>query len=189
LQASSSSQSTIAVSWSASSDNVGVTGYGIYQNGASISTTGGTTFTYSGLACGTSYTLGVDAYDAAGNRSARTSITASTTACSGGTGASVFLSPSGSDSNSCTQASPCRSFDRGYHVAQPGQIVQLAAGSYGSQDLFYDASKTSTSDVIFQPASGASVSVGQLEFGPDRFTRGASHVTVKNITVTNDVQI
>jgi chitodextrinase len=189
LQKTGSSETTITVSWNAATDNVGVTGYDVYRNGGVISTTGGTTFIYSGLACSTSYTLGISAYDAAGNRSPVTSISASTSTCTGGGTAGVFLSPGGSDSNPCTQAAPCRSFDRGYHVAQPGDIVQLAAGSYGSQDLYYDASKTSATDVVFQPAAGAAVSVGQLEFGPDRFVRGASHVTVKDITVTQDVQI
>ena len=58
---------------------------------------------------------------------------AATAACTGGTGASVFLSPSGSDSSPCTQSAPCQSFDRAYHVAPPGQIVQIAGGSYGGQ--------------------------------------------------------
>ncbi len=36
---------------------------------------------YTGLNCGTTYTLAVDATDAAGNRSAKASISASTSAC------------------------------------------------------------------------------------------------------------
>ncbi len=46
-----------------------------------ISSATGTSFTFTGLTCGTSYTLAVDAYDAAGNRSTRPSISASTQAC------------------------------------------------------------------------------------------------------------
>jgi chitodextrinase len=61
-----------------------VTGYGHYQNGLLISTSAGASYTFSGLSCGTSYTLAVDAADAAGNRSPRTSITSSTSSCSGG---------------------------------------------------------------------------------------------------------
>jgi chitodextrinase len=77
----SSTVSSISVSWSASSDNVGVAGYGLYRNGASVASTGALTYTFSGLACGTSYTLAVDAYDAAGNRSGHAALTAATSTC------------------------------------------------------------------------------------------------------------
>ncbi len=51
--------------WNASGDNVGVTGYGIYVGGALAGTVSGTAVTVSGLQCGTSYAIGVDAVDAA----------------------------------------------------------------------------------------------------------------------------
>ena len=81
LAVSSAGQTSLALSWSASSDNVGVAGYGVYKNGtlaASPTTTG---YTLTGLACGTSYAVAVDAYDAAGNRSGKATITTSTAAC------------------------------------------------------------------------------------------------------------
>ena len=76
-------QTSITLNWNASSDNVGVAGYGLYRDGTGAGNTAAATrsFTFSGLTCGTSYTLAVDAYDAADNRSSRTSQTASTTAC------------------------------------------------------------------------------------------------------------
>ena len=72
---------SVALSWSASSDNVGVTGYGVYSNGTLVGSPTGTSYTLSGLTCGTSYTVAVDAVDAAGNRSAKATTTASTSAC------------------------------------------------------------------------------------------------------------
>ena len=51
--------------------------------GTLISSGTGTSFIFTGLTCGTSYTLAVDAYDAAGNRSTRPSTTAATLACAG----------------------------------------------------------------------------------------------------------
>ena len=48
-----------------------------------------TSYTYSGLACGTSYTLAVDAYDAAGNVSTRASLQSSTAPCSLITGPTI----------------------------------------------------------------------------------------------------
>ena len=86
LAASGQTQTQVTLSWNASSDNVGVTGYSRYQNGTLVSSGTGTSLTFTGLACGTSYTLAVDAYDAAGNRSTRPSIAASTLACANGTG-------------------------------------------------------------------------------------------------------
>jgi hypothetical protein len=186
---------SINVGWNAGTDNVGVTGYGTYRNGTAVASTTGTTTSYTGLTCGTAYTLAVDAVDAAGNRSAKASITASTSACPPPptSGASVFVAPGGSDANPCTQASPCATFNRAYQVAQPGQVVQLAAGTYANQMLTADASKTSTADVVFQPAVGASVVVGskplsqRLRGGTGLGVDGAKHLTFKDFTVRGDV--
>jgi hypothetical protein len=72
---------SVGISWTASTDNVAVAGYDLYKNGARVSSTAVTSATLSGLSCGTSYTLGVDAYDAAGNYSTKTSATVATSAC------------------------------------------------------------------------------------------------------------
>ena len=63
---------TIATSWTASTDNVGVTGYRLYRDGTRSTPTTNTAYTFTGLTCNTSYTLGVEAVDAAGNVSPRT---------------------------------------------------------------------------------------------------------------------
>jgi chitodextrinase len=75
-------QTSLAMMWNPSIDNVGVAGYDVYNNGAKIGSVAGTSYTFSGLSCGTNYTLGVEAYDAAGNHSPRASIGGSTAACS-----------------------------------------------------------------------------------------------------------
>jgi chitodextrinase len=71
LTASGTTQTTTNLSWTASTDNVGVTGYDVYQ-GATLkgSTTTATTFAVSGLSASTAYTFSVKAKDAAGNISA-----------------------------------------------------------------------------------------------------------------------
>ena len=81
LAATATTQTSIAVSWTAATDNVAVTAYGTYRNAAPAGNPTGTSYTFTGLTCGTSYTLSVDAADAAGNRSAQTSITAATATC------------------------------------------------------------------------------------------------------------
>src|SRR5207249_955887 len=74
LAATSATATSITVSWTASNDNVGVVGYGRYVTGALVSSGTGTGYVFTGLNCATGYTLAVDAYDAAGNRSGKTQI-------------------------------------------------------------------------------------------------------------------
>ena len=59
----------IGLSWSPSTDNVGVTAYNVYQDGAIIATTSDVTHRLTGLTPQTKYILGVSAVDAAGNES------------------------------------------------------------------------------------------------------------------------
>lgn len=72
------STSQINLSWNASTDNVGVTGYDVYRNGAKFTTVTGTSYANTGLAAATTYTYAVDAYDAAGNVSGQVSAAATT---------------------------------------------------------------------------------------------------------------
>lgn len=83
LTSPSKTSSSVSLSWNASSDNVGVTGYNVYigtniQNGALIT---GTTYTVTGLSASTPYVFTVKARDAAGNwSSASNSLTITTSA-------------------------------------------------------------------------------------------------------------
>ena len=72
LAASDITQTSLTLTWTASSDNVGVTGYDVYQNGTKINTTPVTvtTFNVTGLLQATSYSFFAKALDAAGNVSA-----------------------------------------------------------------------------------------------------------------------
>ena len=81
LAVTAASATSISVSWTRSSDNVGVAGYGVYRNGSSIDSSSATSYTFSNLACGSGFTFAIDAYDAAGNRSARASVGGQTSAC------------------------------------------------------------------------------------------------------------
>ena len=136
LAQSVKTETSVGLTWQASTDNFGVTGYGVYQNGVRVAQTASPTFTFASLTCGTSYTVAVDAYDGAGNRSTQTTLLASTSACpppSGTTSLSVALT--GSDSNACTAAAPCKTFDRAYRAAAPGQFVGCACRRAGEPSL------------------------------------------------------
>jgi chitodextrinase len=72
---------SLTVSWSPAADETGVTGYYVYRAGSRAGATAQTTYTFTGLACGANHTLAVEAYDAAGNLSPRTTVLAGTSPC------------------------------------------------------------------------------------------------------------
>ena len=82
LTSTAKNHESVTLSWSASSDDVGVTGYEVFVDGgatASATTAGATTVTVAGLAANTTYTFTVKARDAAGNRSAPSAAHSTTT--------------------------------------------------------------------------------------------------------------
>ena len=81
--------SSVGLSWTASTDNVGVTAYDVFQGSNNLGQVTGTTANVTGLAEGTTYQFSVRANDAAGNVSANSNVvsaTTDTTAPSGCTG-------------------------------------------------------------------------------------------------------
>jgi chitodextrinase len=113
LTASGTTTNTTNLSWSGATDNVGVTGYNIYQGTTLLgSTTTATTFAVTGLTASTSYTFTVIAKDAAGNVSVAsnavtittltpdtTAPTAPTLSASGTTATTTNLSWTGATDN------------------------------------------------------------------------------------------
>jgi chitodextrinase len=70
LAGSGIGQNGFTLSWNASSDNVGVTAYKVYQDGDYLNSTSGTSLGVSGLTPATTYSYYVTAEDEAGNVSA-----------------------------------------------------------------------------------------------------------------------
>ncbi|RSC95297.1 T9SS C-terminal target domain-containing protein [Tenacibaculum singaporense] len=70
LATSNVAQTTLTLSWTASTDNVGVTGYDVYQGTTKLTTVTTTSYNVTGLTANTAYTFSVKATDAAGNISA-----------------------------------------------------------------------------------------------------------------------
>jgi Bacterial TSP3 repeat len=113
--------------------------------------------------------------------------------------ADLYLSPSGSDANNCLVAKPCKTLNRAYKLAQPGQIVEVGSGTYSDTSLSLDSSKTSAADVIFRPAAGAIVTISpqlhvharHLELRGLRFSSklwiesSAADVTIRNSALKN----
>ncbi|GAA4274138.1 hypothetical protein GCM10022258_34320 [Aquimarina gracilis] len=79
LASSAVAESSLTLSWDPSTDNIGVTGYDVYQDGAVIGTVAGTTIDVTGLTASTTYDFFVIAKDAAGNESAASATLSVTT--------------------------------------------------------------------------------------------------------------
>ncbi|GIO29747.1 MULTISPECIES: glycosyl hydrolase family 18 protein [Paenibacillus] len=67
LKISGQTSNSVTLTWTASTDNIGVTGYDVYQGNSLAGSATSTTYTVSGLSPSTSYTFTVKAKDAAGN--------------------------------------------------------------------------------------------------------------------------
>jgi endonuclease I/chitodextrinase len=83
LAVTGSSSSTVSLSWTASTDNIGVTSYDVYVNSVFKTSVSGTTSIVNGLTPSTTYSFYVIAKDAAGNPSPQSnSINGTTTVVS-----------------------------------------------------------------------------------------------------------
>jgi chitodextrinase len=94
---SGTTSSSVSLSWTASTDNVGVTGYQVFRGNTLVGSPATTSFTDTGLNASTAYSYTVKAVDAAGNVSAASSSVSATTA-SGGGGTVTDCTPQGTTS-------------------------------------------------------------------------------------------
>ena len=130
--------SSITLSWTASTDNVGVAGYGIYQDGNRVDASSVTAFELQGLACGTSYTLSVDAVDVNGLRSSRATVVAATEPCPSTSGLSA---PSGIAAQNRTETSITLGWQgstgaTGYRIYRDGTLLgSTSSTSYTASGL------------------------------------------------------
>jgi chitodextrinase len=139
LVASGTTQTTTNLSWSGATDNVGVTGYDVFQGSTLITSTSNTTFAVTGLAASTTYTFSVKAKDAAGNTSVSSNIVSVTTSAPAGDSqaptAPTNLTASGT-TQTTTTLSWAASTDNvgvtGYDVFQGTTLLGNIAGTSAS---------------------------------------------------------
>ncbi|WP_396450363.1 glycosyl hydrolase family 18 protein [Actinomadura sp.] len=87
LRSTGKTATSVSLAWNAATDNVGVTGYDVYNGGAKAASVTGTSADIGGLSPETAYTFTVKARDAAGNTSpASASLSVTTEAGSGNPG-------------------------------------------------------------------------------------------------------
>ena len=159
LSASSITQTTATLSWTASTDNVGVTGYDIFQGATNIGTITGTSANITGLTASTTYTFTVKAKDAAGNISNASNAVNVTTLDPPDTQAPT--APSSLASSNITQSSVDLSWTAstdnvavtGYDVYRGGSVIAtVTTTNYQATGL--SASTTYTFSVKAKDAAG-----------------------------------
>lgn len=114
LTSPSKTSTTVSLSWTASTDNVGVTGYNVYRGGTTLvgSTTGATSVTVTDLTANTAYSFTVKAKDAAGNVSAASSpLSVTTNAATGNRSGLPWKSGVYKDSNNDEDVASIEQFE------------------------------------------------------------------------------
>ena len=155
LVANAVSSTQINLSWSASTDNVGVSGYRLYRDGTQIATTSAASYSNTGLSASTTYAYRVAAYDAAANVSAQSSVASETTsAASSGTGNNYYVSTSGNDGNSGALSQPFRTVAHAAAVAAAGDTIYLRGGTYMENRVNFANSGTSSQPITMTSYSG-----------------------------------
>lgn len=94
LRSTGVTNTSVSLAWTASTDNVGVTGYEVFIGGGTTvaaSTTGATSVTVTGLAASTTYAFTVKARDAAGNRSSASNSVSATTSANPPAGSKIIV--------------------------------------------------------------------------------------------------
>ncbi len=195
--------SSVSLSWSASTDTggSGLAGYRIYRDGAAtpVATVAATSYTDSGLAAQTSYGYTVRAYDSAGNQSAAAGpVTGTTAAITGVTvsGTVTFQRPSYTASNTLSftnlQALPVRGAP--VEILNASNMAVLATTTTSGTDGSYSASITNTPFIVRVKARLFRSGAGGYDFeirsntsGDALYALDSSPVTPSAATVTVDL--
>ncbi len=124
LSSSDITETSFTLSWNASSDNVGVVGYDVYQGGSNLGSVTGTSASITGLTAATTYTFYVRAKDAAGNVSSNSS--------------SLDVTTSGGSGGGCTDITLSINFDNypeetSWTIKDNSGTTVASGGTYGSQ--------------------------------------------------------
>lgn len=205
LTANNPTSNSISLSWTAATDNVGVTGYDIYfSNGTFYATVTGTTATVQGLTPSTTYTFYVIAKDAAGNSSPQSNTATQTTLAGqpgGSCGTEDFSNIPAASSSYATQtwtnngitwnATDART-DQSIIDNSNNKAITIRNGNLTSSTLSGGIqSLTVTAALKFSGSSSSlNVEINGVQVGTIPYTATSSTpVTINNINVSGNVVI
>jgi glycosidase/chitodextrinase len=178
LSATASTLNSISLSWTASTDNVGVTGYHVFRSGTLVASPTGTSAVVSGLSPATSYSFTVQAKDAAGNVSGNSAaLTASTRADT--TPPSAVTGLAGSASGTTLSLRWAASTD---NVGVSSYELTRTGGSQGTATLRTGA--LSYDDAGLSPNTAYSYSVRAIDAAGNRSAAATLSLTTGNATAT-----
>lgn len=200
LVANNPTASTVALSWTASTDNVGVTGYDVYANNVLKATVTGTSTTVQALASSTTYNFHVIAKDAAGNSSPQSNTATETTLAGtgGGTGtcgtedftnipasSSSYATRTWTNNNITWTATDART-----DQTLNGKAITLRNGTLSSSTISGGISSlTVKTQVKFGDPSTANVLVNDVVVGTIAYNTTATTTTINLINIPGDVII
>ena len=200
LIANNPTSSTVALSWTASTDNVGVTGYDVYANNVLKATVTGTSTTVQALASSTTYNFHVIAKDAAGNSSPQSNTATETTLAGtgGGTGtcgtedftnipasSSSYATRTWTNNNITWTATDART-----DQTLNGKAITLRNGTLSSSTISGGISSlTVKTQVKFGDPSTANVLVNDVVVGTIAYNTTATTTTINLINIPGDVII
>ncbi len=189
----------VSLTWTASTDNVGVTAY-VVTVGATSTTVTTPVATITGLTPKTAYTASVVAKDAAGNTSPAAQAPFTTLALP--TGPSLYVSPAGLDTNPGTATAPLKTIQAAVDKATPGTAIRLYAGTYDSaKTIKIRTSGTLAAPITITPAGNGPVLVTHAVTpmactnsrpAPDRtfsFQDGADNWAIEGLSIHNGIWI
>jgi endonuclease YncB( thermonuclease family) len=93
--------------------------------------------------------------------------------------ATRYVAPSGGG-GACSSGAPCGSFDAAYRAASPGDVIEVAGGGYGEQNV--PSLGRGNPAIEFRPASGASVTVAGLNVRAD-------HVVLRGMRSSDQLDV
>uniref|UniRef100_UPI003F539BD3 fibronectin type III domain-containing protein n=1 Tax=Streptosporangium sp. V21-05 TaxID=3446115 RepID=UPI003F539BD3 len=131
LVSTAKTATTVTLSWSASTDNVGVAGYQVLRGGTVVATAPNTPYTVTGLTPATAYSFTVVARDAAGNTSGASNAVSVTTSASSSTSVISLRSRANSRYVTAANGSPLIASGTSAGAAQQFERVDLGGGNVG----------------------------------------------------------
>mgnify|MGYP001027571174 CR=1 FL=1 len=176
LTSSNITTSSLDLSWTASTDNIAVTGYRVFRNSTQIGTTTTNSYSDSGLSESTSYTYTVSAYDAASNESAQSSSHNATTLTSV---SEVIVDNTDTESVSITGSWASSTNTSGYHGSNYQHDGNTSKGS--KSFTFTPALTTTTSYNVYIKYTSASNRANNVPVSINH-TGGTTQVTVDQTT-------
>lgn len=180
------SSSRINLTWTAASDNVGVTGYNVYRDNTLVGTSSSLNYSDTGLAASTSYSYTVAAFDAASNLSGRSNAVVATTLASS-TDTSAPSAPTGpiatpissSQINIAWTASTDNTAVAGYRIFRNGTQVGTTTNVY-----FTDNGLTATTSYTYNvSAFDAAGNTSAASAEVTATTLGIGQTASSNVTI------